>query len=130
MSQENPIITETKRRLEHLRTMPITDLRRREILSLERVLEIVPRQAKAAKAPRARRNQAAGRDDSDSDEEAVSSAPVRRVVQVDGRQRVILRAPRKEETISDSQLAMEERARKETTATIQSLVGLTHRGMS
>jgi hypothetical protein len=130
MPQKNPLIEETQRRLAHLKTMPATDSRRREILALERVLILAPKQAADATKSRRivrQRERAVEEDDDQEDEDKI---PLRRVEHTEGRKKVILHTPKKEEPETESERKADERERKERLENTLSLVGLTHRGMS
>jgi len=127
MPQEKSLITEISERLDHLRTMSDTPQRRREILALERALEqAIKEPQKAAKARRPGRPRKRRSDDNEPQEKA----PRKRVITKDGKRRVILTEPRKEEPDTDAETEMEKRARKHRQSEIRSIIGLSHSGMS
>jgi hypothetical protein len=128
MPLESPLVVETKRRLIHLRSMPETPLRRREILSLERVLETVSRQP--LKTSGGRRPSRLKELEEEDEPEPIIKTPLRRVEREDGRKKVILRAARKEQPEEKTDIKAEERALKERMDNTLSVLGLTHRGMS
>jgi hypothetical protein len=128
MSLESPLVVETKRRLIHLRSMPETPLRRREILSLERVLETVSRQP--LKTTGGRRVNRLKEIEEEDEPEPAAKIPSRRVEREDGHKKVILRASRKDPPDEKIDVKAEERALKERMDNTRSVLGLTHRGMS
>ena len=129
MSPESPLITETKRRLIHLRSMPVTPMRHREILALERVLENAGKPA--PKITRERKSSRQERADEEEDEaEAEPTKPLRRVEQGENHRKVILRAVRKEQHDDEKDIEAEKRALKARMDNTLSVLGLTHRGMS
>jgi hypothetical protein len=127
MSPSNPLLDESKQRLAHLRTLPLTEPRKREILSLERVLAEAPRQAREPQRPgRPARPRAYGKID---EEETAAAPPSKRVErQQAGHKKVTLRVSRPE-THKDEEKD-DERDRKERLKNTLSVLGLTRRGMS
>jgi hypothetical protein len=133
MPQENSVINESRIRLQHLKHMPETPIRIREMRALERVIATAPA-PKSEPVKRTRKTPARQElvDDDDEDDQPVVTPPTthRRVESVDGKKRVVIRAPRKSEMVAVEDPRAAERARKQRLDDALASVGLTHRGMS
>lgn len=125
MPQANPLIAETERRLIHLRSMPETPMRRREILSLERVLQIAPRQDPAT--TKVRRVVKRKETVEEYEPEIEDTTPLKRVESIEGRKRIIIRTPRKEEVEPERDPVLEARAEEKRKKDIQALIRLNYR---
>jgi hypothetical protein len=131
MTRQNELIDEIRSRLEHLRNMPETPARRREIMGLERALEEAPkmkvRRPRAARSLERRLDQY---DDVDDEEETVDEEPIRHVKGRDGQRRTIvsIRKPVKKPDGDEEEDLR--RSRKSRRSDIGDILGTTHRGMS
>lgn len=130
MSEENPMVAVTKKRLIHLRSMPETPQRRREILSLVRVLETIPLQAKAATETKTatRRKQTIA--EYDDEPEVPEKKIIRKIKRADGSLEIIKSETSAASTDSSQDSATEERDRIRKMQEIRSMVGSNYRGMS
>lgn len=129
MEDQEKTIAEIQRRLEHLRSMPETPLRRRERLSLERALENLASQP--AKTSRGRGTSRRRSDTAATRQvEEKPRSRERRVERQDGRRRVVVRSHQK--LLSDEEIEAEkreeERQRKQRQSDIRSMLGGTYRG--
>ena len=129
MQDQDKTVAEIERRLQHLRSLPETPLRRRERLSLERALEnLASRPAASSRGSgttRRRTEYAATRET-----EEKPRSRTRRVERRDGRRRVVVRSHQK--LLSDEEIEAqkreEERQRKQRQSDIRSMLGGTYRG--
>ena len=126
MSPSNPLRAESARRLAHLRSLPLTEPRKREILSLERILAEAPELAQ--ETPRPRRASQQHAHETSAAEETVVNPPSKRVEHMAGHKKVTLRVSRPD-THKDEEKD-DERDRKERLKNTLSVLGLTKRGMS
>ena len=127
MLQENSLIQEIRQRLDHIRSMPETPSRLREMHALERALEETLKMP-PCKMPgeRTARRQRKLIETPETDDE-----PPRRIVKhVEGRRKVIIAAPRREDQENDLEAAMEKRAREHWKRDIRSTLGNAFQGMS
>lgn len=126
MPTSNPFIEESANRLAHLRTLPLTEPRKREILSLERILARTT--GRVAEKQRPRRVAKTHADKDDDAEEDVAAPQRKKVERAGGHKKVILRVSRPETSEIDDK--NEERDRKERLNNTLVVLGLKNRGMS
>lgn len=132
---DDPRIAVMQKRLAVLNSMPQTGHGSREIIALERTISMlrqgVPQQQKKEKkAAIAKKKLAKLLDDVEEETEIQPQAPLRSVEQVEGKKRVIIRTPRKDELVAENEDADLKRENQKRMGDILSMVGLTRRAMN
>jgi hypothetical protein len=131
--RNNAELEEARQRLQHLRTLPETPMRKREILSLERVLNAPADSLLSSGSGRKRAARRIKRDreiDAVDDEEDSNTKPEREVERSDTGHRVITRHVKAEKPNEAADEAAFKKEHRQRISDIQNAVGLKYRGFS
>jgi hypothetical protein len=125
---QNVVLTEAIQRLEHLRNLPGTPMRAREVAALERII------ASGAHAPKRKSARASKKeallDIDDIEDDETPSKPLKEVKNAGTHRRIVLRKDAVRADLAEKEEAAFKKEHKQRIRDIKSTVGLIHRGFS